>query len=258
MKFIKIIRIVLLVLIIIGLGLLATQKFWVPKLVDKIISLDKKSDVVVPISQIVNNETMQVQPSSGSNTNTPNILPLDLSTKIHVSIPSELNLLLGTSTAPGIPPFKNGEKVEIIGNEKESGTAMFGDAYFNGKEIAKGVPLYSTLEGTSPDSTYYAYRSLSHASAGSSFIGIQVFNLHTGEYTSIDIPPGEKDSNYIDSRSGSWYEVLPYIESYAWENNHSINFVFYYVAWGAEERVSPREIWNYDLNTTQYTLISSE
>lgn len=33
----KFIRIFLLVLIIIGIGLLATQKFWVPKLVDKII-----------------------------------------------------------------------------------------------------------------------------------------------------------------------------------------------------------------------------
>jgi hypothetical protein len=38
MKAIKVVRIFLLVLIIVGLGLLATQKIWVPKLVNKIIS----------------------------------------------------------------------------------------------------------------------------------------------------------------------------------------------------------------------------
>jgi len=38
----KFIRIFLLVLIIIGLGLIFTQKTWVPKLVDKIISYENK------------------------------------------------------------------------------------------------------------------------------------------------------------------------------------------------------------------------
>lgn len=41
MNFIKFIRIFLLVLIVIGIILLATQKIWVPKLVDKIIEREK-------------------------------------------------------------------------------------------------------------------------------------------------------------------------------------------------------------------------
>ncbi|MBP6884132.1 MAG: hypothetical protein KBC06_02780 [Candidatus Pacebacteria bacterium] len=55
---IKFIRIFLLVLIIIGLGLLATQKTWVPKLVDKILESEKKTEVVpepTPVSQITYN-----------------------------------------------------------------------------------------------------------------------------------------------------------------------------------------------------------
>jgi len=40
--FMKAIRIFLLVLIIIGLGLLITQKIWVPKLVAKIIAAENK------------------------------------------------------------------------------------------------------------------------------------------------------------------------------------------------------------------------
>ena len=43
----KTIRIILFVLIIIGLALLATQKFWVPKLVDKIIS-SESAPIIVP------------------------------------------------------------------------------------------------------------------------------------------------------------------------------------------------------------------
>lgn len=195
---------------------------------------------------------------SVSATYPPSIPPLASSTQIHIPVPPE-SVLSGTNTAPGIPPLQGGVEVKIIGSQAESGTGIFGDAYINGEEVAQDVPVESTLGGTSPGGTYYAYRSLSHASAASSFIAIQIFNLDTGEHIQISSPPGENVSTYVsDSRSRTWYDVMPYIESYAWENDHSINFVFYYFAWSATERVSPREIWNYDLNTKQYTLISTE
>ncbi|MDB5265974.1 MAG: hypothetical protein JWM39_687 [Parcubacteria group bacterium] len=44
----KIIRIILLILIIIGLGLLATQRYWVSPLVNKILSYEKMPVVVSP------------------------------------------------------------------------------------------------------------------------------------------------------------------------------------------------------------------
>lgn len=50
MNWIKFIRIFLLVLIIIGLGLLVTQKMWVPKLVNKIIAYQKLELVIEPIN----------------------------------------------------------------------------------------------------------------------------------------------------------------------------------------------------------------
>ena len=46
MNFIKLVRIFLLVLIIIGVGLLATQKIWVPKLVEIILKNEKNSSMV--------------------------------------------------------------------------------------------------------------------------------------------------------------------------------------------------------------------
>ncbi|MFA5841141.1 MAG: hypothetical protein WC847_02635 [Candidatus Paceibacterota bacterium] len=46
----KTLRIFLLVLIIIGIGLIATQKFWVPKLVEKMLS----SEVAAQLNEIRN------------------------------------------------------------------------------------------------------------------------------------------------------------------------------------------------------------
>jgi hypothetical protein len=54
MNFIKFIRIFLLILIIIGLGLLVTQKMWVPKIVDLIVKNDNKAQPISPVSDIKN------------------------------------------------------------------------------------------------------------------------------------------------------------------------------------------------------------
>lgn len=254
----KFVRVLLLGLIIIGIGLLSTQKYWVPVLVDKIISLDNKSKVVTPISQGVDKKRVETEANANKVIYSPKISPLASSTKIRVLVNSE-SALSGTTNVPGIPPSKYAIKIDVVQNQKDSGTALVGDAYLNGKKIARGVPFYSTLEGTSPDFTYYAYRSHSHASAGSSYVGIEIFNQNTGEYIHIMTPPGQDDvSKYVfNSRAEAWYDVLPYIESYAWKDIHSINFVFYYFSWGTGERVSPREVWSYDLIAKQYTLASS-
>lgn len=53
MKLIKTIQIFLLVLILVGLGLLFTQKMWVPKLVDYILSKEQKPVVFNPQVRIV-------------------------------------------------------------------------------------------------------------------------------------------------------------------------------------------------------------
>lgn len=185
----------------------------------------------------------------------PKIAPLASSTKIRVLITEDFTFA-GTNEAPGKPPKIGKIKVEVVPKEEESGTAIFGDAYLYGKEIAKGVPVDSTLEGVSPDESYYAYRSLSHASAISSNTSIEIFNLQTGEHSRISTPPGEVVSNHVtDNHAVSWYEVLPYIESYAWEDDHSVNFIFYYLAWTSHERVSPREVWNYNIITKSYRLV---
>jgi len=48
MRYIKFIRVFLLVLIIIGLGLLATQKIWIPKVVEMILKSENHESLIVP------------------------------------------------------------------------------------------------------------------------------------------------------------------------------------------------------------------
>jgi len=199
-----------------------------------------------------------VSNSTDSSLQTKGPTPLASTTEIHVPVDSSI-LLEGTNSAPGTPPEKGSKTVNIVLSKEESGTGMYGDAYLDGKQIATGVPAYSSLEGSSPDGTYYAYRSFAHASAFSSFIGIQIFNVHTGEHSSIETPPGENASKYVSNPSNiGWYDVMSYIESYAWQDDSSINFVFYYLAWAdPAERVSSRQVWNYNIPTKQFLLVST-
>jgi hypothetical protein len=55
MNWIKFVRIFLLVLIIIGIGLLITQKMWVPKVVNMVLKIETKDKQVSVVSNIKNN-----------------------------------------------------------------------------------------------------------------------------------------------------------------------------------------------------------
>jgi len=56
---IKTIRIILLVLIIIGLGLLATQKLWVPGLVNHIVTTEDKNNPTIPVANSIDTSKWQ-------------------------------------------------------------------------------------------------------------------------------------------------------------------------------------------------------
>jgi hypothetical protein len=63
---IKTIRIILLILIIIGLVLLFTQKFWVPKLVDKILSSETSEQAVIKIPNPIPSQSDKTECSKNS------------------------------------------------------------------------------------------------------------------------------------------------------------------------------------------------
>jgi hypothetical protein len=68
----KTIRIILFILIIIGLGLLATQKLWVPKLVDKIVKSEQSSISVNSVSEINISGDMGVHKQNDTNNSVSN------------------------------------------------------------------------------------------------------------------------------------------------------------------------------------------
>jgi len=67
-SFLKVIQIFLLVLIIVGIGLLATQKIWVPKLVEYILSTEESLVTQIPVvtQSISATTTNTVKPESST------------------------------------------------------------------------------------------------------------------------------------------------------------------------------------------------
>ena len=87
----KIIRIFLLILIIIGIGLICTQNIWVPRLVNKIILQQSNSNLIMP-------------------------KPNNSSTKIGSPVCKDQNITVMTPNVGQL--FKPGQKFSITWTEK--------------------------------------------------------------------------------------------------------------------------------------------
>ncbi len=140
----KFIRIFLLVLIIIGLGLLITQKIWVPKLVDKIILSENKRNT----PEIKLSETTRVtDPSDPDITITTNsrgttkyynppyipLKPTDEITSIHPTGPNKTFTKEDAILAAKDKGFFKGQQVETIPDMIKLSKAVKtgnGDAWF--------------------------------------------------------------------------------------------------------------------------------
>ena len=116
----KTIRIILLILIIIGLALLATQKIWVPKLVDRIISsenkfnviqIDDKSTMIPPQANISLVDGRQCYTYSHEATTTE---PYKVSEFIDITIKGESVIGTKKGTQSG-PDLTNGYTGSIVG-----------------------------------------------------------------------------------------------------------------------------------------------
>ena len=121
----KTIRIILLILIIIGLGLLATERIWVPKLVNRIILSDGVPDIVtLPVTQpkIVLKDGRQCYTYNHEGTATE---PYTVNEFIDITIKGSTVTGTKTGTQKG-PDMTNGYSGTIVGTlDKETITDVF-------------------------------------------------------------------------------------------------------------------------------------
>lgn len=123
MKSIKIVRIFLLVLIIIGLGLLITQKLWVPKLIDKILKHKSSPAIFQPVTndslEVITNKTSFPEIKiPQSTTFTPvRTSPVEISPYKTTQQTSEYESYIMTKVSELVPTFyydHDGNKFKIV------------------------------------------------------------------------------------------------------------------------------------------------
>jgi hypothetical protein len=130
------------------------------------------------------------------------------------------------------------------------------NVYLNKKNIGQvEVGPAEAQFGFSPDNKYFTWRNQLDGGGGSFNYEIDVINLATEKIITINQPVVSFSDPNIDATES----VSGLMESYVW-NGGAINVIFYFVgteADGKYYRLSPKQIWRYDLMNGGYTLFQT-
>lgn len=140
------------------------------------------------------------------------------------------------------------------------------DAYVNNKRVGEVQTGFESLFAFSPDDKYFGFRTQYQYGASGFGDQLRIVNLSANTMTVVQ-PPQIEARNYPKSKFNPQISdtstLSPRIESFIWDGD-GINVTFYFVVSGEYNpktnklpycRVSPKEIWRYDLTTKQYSLL---
>lgn len=184
------------------------------------------------------------------------------------NIPTTLRVPVEVAINPSlIKNFSNSLPVEIrssFGNSVALFTGIRIQARNPGSSLYINQKLFGPIEGVgvidghfSPNNIFFATHVVSICGAGCWSSMIYVADVANTKLSLIIVPRSKSDYK-IDMQQYS--EIKPYIESYVL-NNDILQLSFFFLGVnkdnGENYRVSPKEVWNYDLLTQQYVLIKS-
>jgi hypothetical protein len=157
-------------------------------------------------------------------------------TPIHVLIS---NIGFGSGK---IFPITNSSTQDVLSIKDTGNEAQNPSAYIGG---------YQSMSSFSPDNNYFAVLdTYDDGCAGNCFgFSIPVINLASDTIVTLEPQPAPHDE---------------YIESYTWDGNDAIDVTSYEITYSGGSlitnpdyyRVSPKQVWRYDLTTGSSTLIS--
>lgn len=109
----------------------------------------------------------------------------------------------------------------------------------------------------SPDNKYFGFIATGICGANCSTFDVYVLNLLNNKLFFVNPP---KDERNFEEKSHLGYVVNPYIESYSWSGD-TVKVTFFFVGIDGQNnksyRISPKEVWSYDLNTGQYIFLET-
>jgi hypothetical protein len=185
-----------------------------------------------------------------------------------------MNVLAGGQNYGSLPPFVNTSTgATVTFKEYSTGANNLGAyVYLDGEKIDKGDYILvngqnvrKTLEvggegsdlGFSPDNKFFAFRT--RWGSGCCASDFAIFVMDIGHKTISQVNPPRREADYSGPKESPTQSIFPFIEEYTWDND-ALRVTFYFVEFSSDEkyyRVSPKEIWRYDLATGQYTLLET-
>jgi hypothetical protein len=228
----KAIRIILLVLIVIGILLLCTQKFWVPKLVDKII-LREKPEPAISLPQIIVNGQVDC---------TGLCIPFDFK-KYFESEESLKKVYID-------PVTKNSVEFKMLTDKIHQARNPTFDVYVNGKVAGEMGGQLLSQTSFSPNHKHFAFRMTSTMGASHQDTSLYVVSLSEPIVMFLNIRPVvDKNITHLIEKDDS------FIESYVWSNDNKIIAIAYPIGEGDKSghyyRIGLKNIWAFDLTNPQ-------
>jgi hypothetical protein len=169
-----------------------------------------------------------------------------------------IGLLKSFNSSPISFTSTKGDVIKFIG-AIEKARNPGSNLYINDTKVST-VDGQGVLENSfSPDNKYFSFKTRSICGAGCENTTLYITYLLDKKSTVVLPPRKQKDylgdtSKYVDK------VAKPFIESYSWDKD-ALKITFYFVGVdkvdGKSYRISEKQIWNYNLQTNQYTLIET-
>lgn len=130
-------------------------------------------------------------------------------------------------------------------------------AFVNGQKIGEVEGMAIALPSFSPNGQYFVFRSRSMCGAGCE--GFDVYVLDTVHLNVKDlILPTYREAASIGNDTRMYSDTDAFVESMTWNTDNTLDVVQYVVGTdnnGDYYRISPKEVWQYDLTTGKYTFV---
>lgn len=177
--------------------------------------------------------------------------------------PFDSSIIFGGEVSPRVFTDKTGKFTVLFkespGIENQARNSKY-ELLLNQKKIGEVSGQGIQVNGFSPNNRYFSFRtrSVSGCAGLCQDLNLYVVNLSTEEMTHIPFP--RIVENYVKNPK-SFSDIMEFISLGGWQNDSNFKVTFYFVgmdkASGVQYRISPKENWNYNLDTKTYTLFET-
>ena len=218
--------------------------------------------VAIVVVVIVVGVFLELHPSglNSAPEGTSSLPPPPTSSSASTTIRAPIDFLSASFPLSNLPMYTNTSTGAVISFKNFAPQAHYAteDIYLNGKDIGQIAGSSMVPFGFSPDNRYFVFRTQQSSGCCDENFTLHVIDLSNVTGNDISIPPPRQEGDW--KQDGVNYPTVPstYIEPYKWDGG-TLQIIFYYIAGSGSQfdRISPKELWSYDLGSKQYTFVQT-